>query len=63
MALRTDFGPNLVRLSTYLTLSTLGKVIEIITINDSDGFPEYIPYEIIEDEKEFLSRVLEMVEG
>ena len=60
MTLRTDIGPDLAHLSTYLTSKIFGKGIEIITINDPDEYPKYKPYEIIDDEKEFVSRVLEM---
>lgn len=44
----------------YLSLRTIDRGVEIITMTDMDVFSEYKPYNIIESEGEFITRVLEM---
>ena len=61
IAFPTEFGDELKRLSDYLTSHTLGSGIQIMTINNMEGYPEYKPYEIIEEENAFCDRVKEMV--
>lgn len=39
-----------------------GHGILIVTINKTEGYPEYKPYDIIDNEREFVNKVLEMVE-
>lgn len=62
IALETSFGENLKYLSDYLTSRTVGKNVQIITINNIKGYPEYKPYNIIDNEKEFVNKTLELVE-
>ena len=44
IALQTNFGQDLKYLSDYLTSRTVGKGIQIVTINNILGYPEYKPY-------------------
>ncbi len=61
IALETDFGQDLKYLSDQLTSRTVGKNVQIVTINNISGYPEYKPYTIIDSEKEFVNRTLELV--
>lgn len=61
LALQTNFGKDLKYLSDYLTSRTVGKGIQIVTITNVNGYPEYKPYEIIDNEKDFVNKVLSMV--
>ena len=61
IALQTNFGQDLKYLSDYLTSRTVGKGIQIFTINNILGYPEYKPYTLIDNEKEFVILVLEMI--
>lgn len=61
LALQTNFGKDLKYLSDYLTSRTVGKGIQIVTITNVGGYPEYKPYEIIDNEKDFVNKVLSMV--
>ena len=61
IALQTNFGQDLKYLSDYLTSRTVGKGIQIVTINNILGYPEYKPYTLIDNEKEFVILVLEMI--
>ncbi|PRR79474.1 hypothetical protein CLLI_08090 [Clostridium liquoris] len=47
-------------LSKYLTLTTLGKGVQIVTLNDLESFKEYFPYTVIDDESEYISKVIKM---
>lgn len=60
IALKTEHGLKLGSLSKYLTLSTLDKGVQIVTINNPDDYLEYAPYKYIDDEVEFISKVFEM---
>lgn len=60
IALKTEHGIKLGSLSKYLTLSTLEKGVQIVTINNLDDYLEYAPYKFIENEVEFISKVFEM---
>ncbi|GCD12772.1 hypothetical protein Ctaglu_43950 [Clostridium tagluense] len=43
-----------------LTLTTLGKGIQKVTLNDLESFKEYFPYTVIDDEVEYISKVVKM---
>lgn len=60
IALQTEIGDKLASLSRYLTLASLDKGVEIITLSDPNTFNEYAPYTIINDELEFINKVLQM---
>ena len=60
IVLQLEQGERLASLSRYLTLTTLEKGIQIVTLNNLDSYKEYTPYEIIKDEAEFISRILKM---
>lgn len=60
IAVEVEMGQILASLSTYLTLKTLERDIEIMTVSDHQAYQEYAPYEILNSEKEFINRVLEM---
>ncbi|QAT41085.1 DUF6718 family protein [Clostridium sp. JN-9] len=53
-------GQRLASLSKYLTLTTLGKGVQIVTLNDLESFKEYSPYTVIDDESEYISKVIKM---
>ena len=55
-------GDDLSYLNAYLTSRTLGKGIEIFIITSMDAYGENKPYNVIESEKEFVSKVLEMID-
>lgn len=60
IAFKTVRGKVLAALVRYLSLRTIDRGVEIITLTDMDVFSEYKPYNIIESEGEFISEVLEM---
>lgn len=60
LALEAERGKTLSALVKYLSLKTLDKDIQVLTVTDMDVFGEYKPYKIIESESEFISKVLEM---
>lgn len=60
IAFKTVRGKVLAALVRYLSLKTIDRGVEIITLTDMDVFSEYKPYNIIESEGEFITRVLEM---
>ena len=60
MALETERDKALAALVMYLGQRTLGKGIQILTVNDMDVYGEYKPYEMVSSESEFVSRVLAM---
>lgn len=60
LAVKMEGGPALAGLATYLGLRTLDKGIEIMTISTPDAYGEYEPYQIVDSEKEFIWRVLDM---
>lgn len=60
LAVQSEYGKTLSALVTYLTLKTLGKGIEILTVSDMDTFGEYKPYHLIESEALFIQKVLSM---
>lgn len=47
-------------LSRYLSIATLEKGIQIITVNGYKFYNEYAPYEFVNSELEFITKVLEM---
>jgi len=60
LVLEVEQGQRLASLSKYLTLTTLGKGIQIVTLNDLESFKEYYPYTVIVDEVEYISKVVKM---
>ena len=60
IAFKTVRGKVLAALVRYLSLRTIDRGVEIITLTDMDVFSEYKPYNIIESEGEFISKVLEL---
>lgn len=60
IALQTEIGDKLASLSRYLTIATLDKGVQIITLNDPATYNEYAPYSFIDSEKEFIYKTLEM---
>ena len=59
-ALRSEIGDKLASLSRYLTLATLDKGVQILTLNDPEAYKEYEPYCFIDEEKEFINKALEI---
>ena len=63
IALKYEHGYKLERLFKYLTLETIEKDqdVEIFIVGDNtDIYGEYATYTFIENEKEFIDRVLSM---
>lgn len=60
LVLELEQGQRLASLSKYLTLTTLEKGIQIVTLNDLESFKEYFPYTVIDDEVEYISKVVKM---
>lgn len=58
IALQMEIGDKLASLSRYLTLATLDKGIQIITVSNPDAYKEYAPYKFINSEKDFINEVL-----
>lgn len=59
-ALEAERGKALSALVKYLSLRTIEKDVQVLTVTDMDVFSEYKPYNIIQSESEFISKVLEM---
>lgn len=60
LVLELEQGQRLASLSKYLTLTTLDKGVQIVTLNDLESFKEYFPYTVINDEVEYISKVVKM---
>ncbi|WP_251862369.1 DUF6718 family protein [Clostridium sp. Marseille-Q2269] len=60
LVLELEQGQSLESLSKYLTLTTLEKGVQIVTLNDLESFKEYFPYTVINDEVEYISKVVKM---
>lgn len=60
LAVKTEPSKALASLVSYLGLKTLEKGIQILTVSDMDMYGEYNPYTIVENEAEFIARVLKM---
>lgn len=59
-AVKATRGKALASLVSYLSLKTLDKGVQIVTVTDMDMFGGYKPYTIIPSEKEFIAKVLDM---
>ncbi|EDT15906.1 DUF6718 family protein [Clostridium perfringens] len=59
-ALKSELGDKLASLSRYLTLATLDKNVQIVTISDPNVYKEYEPYTFVISEKEFINKTLEL---
>ncbi|WP_307720510.1 DUF6718 family protein [Clostridium tagluense] len=60
LVLEVEQGQRLASLLKNLTLTTLGKGIQKVTLNDLESFKEYFPYTVIDDEVEYISKVVKM---
>ncbi|MBU5270515.1 DUF6718 family protein [Clostridium cochlearium] len=60
LVLDAEQGQRLASLSKYLTLTTLERGVQIVTLNNLDSYREYAPYILINDEIEFISKVIKM---
>lgn len=58
--LEAEQGQRLASLSKYLTLTTLERGIQIVTLNDLESYKEYFPYTLINNEIDFISKVANM---
>ena len=61
VAVETKRGKELAALVTYLGRETMGKGIQILTVTNKDVYGEYKPYHMVDTEKDFIKKVLEMV--
>ncbi|MDD3416995.1 MAG: hypothetical protein PHY47_23870 [Lachnospiraceae bacterium] len=59
-AVETERNKTLASLVSYLTDKTLSKNIQILTVSDRNAYGEYEPYNILDDESQFISKVLSM---
>ena len=60
LVLEAEQGQRLASLSKYLTLTTLERGVQIVTLNDLDSYKEYSPYTLINNEVDFISKVVNM---
>lgn len=60
LVIQAERGKALASLVSYLSLRTLDKGIQILTISDKEMFGEYAPYTDMESESEFINKVLSM---
>lgn len=62
IALKYEHGYKLASLIKYLTLETnaKGKEVEVFIVGNTEIYGEYAPYTFIENEIEFINRVLLM---
>lgn len=60
LVLKAEQGQRLASLSKYLTLTTLENGVQIVTLNDLESYKEYSPYTIVNNEVEFISKVVNM---
>lgn len=60
LVLEAEQGQRLASLSKYLTLTTIENGVQIVTLNDLESYKEYAPYIIVNNEVEFISKVVNM---
>lgn len=60
LVLEAEQGQRLASLSKYLTLTTLENGVQIVTLNDLESYKEYAPYVVVNNEVEFISKVVNM---
>ncbi|AGX41898.1 DUF6718 family protein [Clostridium saccharobutylicum] len=60
LVLEVEQRKRLASLSKYLTLTTLERGVQIVTLNDLESFKEYSPYTLVNDEVDFISKVVNM---
>ena len=60
-AVKTESGKALANLVSYLNIKTMDKGIQILTVSNPETFGEYKPYHFLNSEKEFISKVFEMM--
>ena len=58
IALKVQHGKALSKLSRRLTLETLDRDIQIITISSLEAYKEYAPYKLMHTEANFEKEVL-----
>lgn len=58
IALKVQHGKALSELSRRLTLETLDRDIQIITVSNLEAYREYAPYKIMKNQSEFETAVL-----
>ena len=61
VAVKTESGKALANLVSYLSIKTMDKGIQILTVSNPETFGEYKPYHFLNSEKEFISKVFEMM--
>lgn len=60
LVLEVEQGQRLASLSKYLTLTTLERGVQIVTLNDLESYKEYSPYTLINNEVDFINKVVSM---
>lgn len=60
IAVETERGKALAALVTYLSLKTLDKNIQILTVSNKELFGEYEPYHMVGTEVDFIQKVFSM---
>jgi hypothetical protein len=60
LSVKVERSRALASLVSYLSLKTLDKGIEVLTVSNREIWGEYAPYTSIDSEAEFVQRVLAM---
>ena len=60
IALQTEHGKHMAAFKRGLNDAVRGKKIQLVTISRPDAYGEYAPYEFVNTEEEFKTRVLRM---
>ncbi len=60
LVLEAEQGQRLASLSKYLTLTTIERDVQIVTLNDLESYKEYAKYTLINNEVDFISKVVNM---
>lgn len=60
LVLEAEQGQRLASLSKYLILTTLERGVQIVTLNDLESYTEYSPYTVINNEVNFITKVVNM---
>lgn len=58
LAIEVERGKTLSALVSYLGRKTLDRGVQILTVSDMEAYGEYSPYNLIQDESDFIARVL-----
>jgi hypothetical protein len=60
LSIELERNKALASLVSYLSLKTLDKGVQILTVSNKEMFGEYAPYTSVNSETEFIEKVLSM---